>query len=58
MQSYPLYDLARLREEEMRRLARTAHWRYEPNNVEVTDVPKVHRRWRLHWHRPARPAAA
>ena len=58
MQSYPLYDLARLREDEMRRVALTAHWRFEQNGAEVTDVPKQHRRWHLRWHRHPQPAAA
>jgi hypothetical protein len=57
MQSLPLYDLARLREDELRRLARTAYLRYEPH-AEVTDVPAPHRRWRLRWHRPPRPMTA
>ena len=58
MQSYPLYDLARLREDEMRRLARTAYRRFEQRDVEVTDVPETHRRWRLRWHRHPHAAAA
>ncbi len=57
MQSYPLYALARLREDELRRLARTS-WRFEQNGAEVTDVPKRHRQWRVRWHRHPRPVAA
>lgn len=58
MQSYPLYDLARLREDELRQLARTAYRRFPQDGVELTDVPERHRRWRLRWHRHPHPAAA
>ena len=58
MQSYQLYDLARLQQEELRRLSRTAYLRYETPDAEVTDVPARHRRWRLRWQRHPRPVTA
>jgi hypothetical protein len=58
MQSYPLHDLARLREEELRRLTRRTYLRYGLQGAEVTDVPTRHRRWRLRWQRHPRPLAA
>ncbi len=56
MHALPLYYLARLRSDEIDRVARqSARW-VEPQGSELTDVPDQHRRWRVRWNRMPLPA--
>ncbi|MGH3334075.1 MAG: hypothetical protein ACRDPJ_22500 [Nocardioidaceae bacterium] len=56
MHALPLYYLARLRSDEIDRVARqSARW-VEPQGSELTDVPDQHRRWRVRWNRMPHPA--